>query len=226
MKVMLLAAGFGKRMLPLTEKTPKPLLRVGDDTLIGHQLRRIKAAGFNDVVINVAYLGEQIVEALGDGSQYGLSIAFSKEEEPLETAGGIDNALELLGNDPFVLVNGDVWCDFPLSQWRSFSLDNDLGCLVMVDNPNHNHGGDFQIVEGYVRPCDVDRHQSTYTYSGLALLTPQLLFDYPRRRSAYPLKEVFDWAIAQNRLRGVVHQGDWVDVGTPERLQQLNSQLS
>ncbi len=211
-------------MLPLTQNTPKPLLRAGHDTLIGHQLTRLQKAGITDVVINVAYLGQQIIDALGDGSDRGLNITYSEESEPLETAGGIDNALALLGDDPFVLVNGDVWSDFPLRQFVELSLCDNLGCLVMVENPAHNTRGDFQLADGKIRLAG-SIIETSYTYSGLALLRPELLLNYPHRRKVYPLKEVFDWAIGKDALLGVVHSGVWVDVGTPRRLQDLNEAL-
>lgn len=225
MKAMLLAAGLGKRMLPLTKDTPKPLLKVGGNTLIGHQLNRIKMAGITEVVINVAYLGQKIIDTLGDGADLGLNITYSQESEPLETAGGIDNALSALGDAPFLLVNGDVWSDFPLQQLTETHLNEALGCLVMVANPNHNTGGDFQLANGKIQWCTTESEVS-YTYSGLALIRPELLLDYPNRRQVYPLKEVFDWAIGKQVLSGVVHSGTWIDVGTPERLYALNEQLS
>ena len=222
-KAMLLAAGEGRRMLPLTQDTPKPLLPVVTDTLIGHQLQRIHAAGLRQVVINVAYLGQQIIDRLGDGENYGLAIDYSKEPEPLETAGGINRALPQLGQAPFVLVNGDVWCDFELAKLVDHALDDQsLGHLVLVPNPSHNSSGDFALDGDAVVPSTGGQ---AYTYSGLALLRPELISHYPQRRERFGLKEVFDWAIAQNRLTGEVHQGHWLDVGTPERLDQLRMHL-
>lgn len=224
---MLLAAGEGRRMLPLTQSTPKPLLPVVDDTLIGHQLQRIRAAGVAEVVINVAYLGQQIMDHLTDGGDYGVQIHYSEEPEPLETGGGIQRALPLLGRQPFVLVNGDVWCDFELRRLVNKTLGDALGHLVLVPNPGHNSKGDFalrqhsQIILDQQHEPDV----TTYTYSGIALLSPDLIAQYPNRREKFGLKEVFDWAISQGRLTGEVYSGHWLDVGTPERLDQLRARL-
>jgi len=220
MKAMLLAAGEGRRMLPLTADTPKPLLTVVDDTLIGHQLQRIHRAGITDVVINVAYLGQQIVDRLGTGAEYDVRIRFSRETEPLETAGGINLALPLLGDEPFVLVNGDVWCDKDLSQLAAVALEGDcLGHLVLVPNPDHNTKGDYGIRDGLL--ISAQESETTYTYSGLAMLSPQLIHAYPQRRAKFGLKEVFDWALTRAQLTAEVHEGTWLDVGTPERLRQL-----
>lgn len=224
MKAMLLAAGEGRRMLPLTADTPKPLLPVVHDTLIGHQLQRIRAADINDVVINVAYLGQQIIDRLGSGEEYGVRIEFSAEPEPLETAGGIQQALPRLGEAPFVLVNGDVWCDFDLRDLVAHPLAaSTLGHLILVPNPSHNPVGDYGIDQGrlVVREADVP----AYTYSGIALLRPELVANYPQARRRFGLKEVFDWALAEGRLTAEVHRGHWLDVGTPERLDQLRMHL-
>ncbi len=221
---MLLAAGKGTRMLPLTEHCPKPLLRVGEHPLIGHQLLRLKSAGMTNVVINVAYLGEQIIEAIGDGAAYDVNVRFSREAQPLETAGGIHRALPLLGSTPFVLVNGDVWSDFDLAQLAAKPLpDECLGHLVLVANPSHNPSGDFALDGDRIVPAEAGL--TTFTYSGMALFRPEIIAQYPKRRECFGLKEVFDWAIAQGRLSGQVHKGDWVDVGTPERLQALRARL-
>ncbi|WP_317930580.1 N-acetylmuramate alpha-1-phosphate uridylyltransferase MurU [Halioxenophilus sp. WMMB6] len=222
---MLLAAGKGTRMLPLTATTPKPLLQVADDTLIGHHLRRLRAAGIEQVVINTAYLGQQIVDAIGDGSDYGLVVTFSREAEPLETAGGINRALALLGAEPFLLVNGDVWCDLPLAELAALTLPSEtLGHLILVANPEHNPSGDFSCAANRVGQRLVGA--PAYTYSGIALLRPELVADYPERRDCFGLKEVFDWAIAQSRLSGQVYDGYWLDVGTPERLATLRRRLA
>lgn len=211
-------------MLPLTQDTPKPLLPVVSDTLIGHQLQRIRAAGLQQVIINVAYLGQQIIERLGHGADYDVTIAYSEEPQPLETAGGINRALPLLGDGPFVLVNGDVWCDFDLAQLVDKMLPEQcLGHLVLVPNPSHNSGGDFALVDGLLVPSA--GADTSFTYSGIALLRPELIAHYPQRRERFGLKEVFDWAIAQGRLSGEVHSGHWLDVGTPERLDQLRMHL-
>jgi MurNAc alpha-1-phosphate uridylyltransferase len=223
---MLLAAGEGRRMLPLTQSTPKPLLTVGSDCLAGHQLRKLATAGVREVVINTAYLGDQIEAYFGSGQDYDLSISFSKEPRPLETAGGISRALEHLGAEPFVLVNGDVWCDMDYTQLVSVARalkPADLGALFLVANPEHNPNGDYGLNDG--RLCLPDPAKQSYTYSGLAVLRPELIAQYPQRREVFGLKEVFDWALAQQRLSAQLYSGYWLDVGTPQRLQELRAYL-
>jgi len=232
MKAMILAAGFGSRMRPLTLTTPKPLLKAGGKSLIEHQLLRLKAAGIQDVVINVAYLGDQIQAVLGDGQQYEMQISYSVETEPLETAGAILKAAPLLGEQPFLLLNADVWCDLDLLELSQLSLGPRAGHLVLVPNPEHKLQGDFVLGAGSflqknnAAEAGVDgASQRTYTYSGIALLTPSLVTAYPNRREAFPLREVFDLAIERQSLSAQVYSGDWRDIGTPDRLQQLDEDL-
>lgn len=224
MKAMILAAGFGKRMRPLTDDLPKPLLCVGGKPLIVYHLERLQNLGVTEVVINVAYLGQKIIEALGDGERWGMTITYSVEDEPLETAGAILKALPLLGEAPFLLVNGDVWTDFDLSILMGSRLsDESLGRLVLVPNPDHNSAGDFALHgELLLHNTEVD---AGYTYSGMALLHPNIVGRYSERRQAFPLREVFEDAIAQDRLHGLVYSGQWWDIGTPERLRELDQQL-
>lgn len=219
MKAMILAAGLGKRMRPLTDHCPKPLLPVADKPLIVHHLERLAAAGVDDVVINVSYRAEQIVAALGDGSAHGVSIAWSRETQPLETGGGIRQALPLLGTAPFLLVNGDVWCDFdPLALP---ALGDDLAHLVLVDNPLHHPEGDFHLdAAGRVRAQGEPR----LTYAGLALLAPALVAH--RAPGEFPLAPLLREAVGDARVGGTHHRGRWVDVGTPERLAELDRVLS
>ncbi|GLS25619.1 nucleotidyltransferase family protein [Marinibactrum halimedae] len=243
---MLLAAGEGRRMRPLTENTPKPLLKVGEYSLIEHQLFRLKQAGIESVVVNIAYLGDQIKSSLGDGRQYGLSIMFSEENEPLETGGGISKALPLLekfsSDGRFVLVNADIWSDYPLQLLTQRELPEEVcGHLIMVPNPEHNQTGDFYVnSEGYLT-CLNHKLQNnrtapntgaplstpdlgTYnsgTYSGLALLRTRLISEYPERRAYFGLREVFDYFLGRKQLTAEMHTGDWRDIGTPERLDQL-----
>lgn len=232
MKAMILAAGFGSRMRPLTLKTPKPLLKAGGKSLIEHQLLRLKAAGIHDVVINVAYLGAQIQMALGDGQQYGMQISYSVETEPLETAGAILNAAPMLGEQPFLLLNADVWCDLDLLELSQVSLGHRGGHLILVPNPEHKLQGDFALTDNSILQKSNDTgssvsgvSQCTYTYSGIALLSPSLVTEYPNRRQAFPLREVFELGIEQQSLTAQVYSGDWRDIGTPERLQQLDQDL-
>jgi len=225
MKAMILAAGLGKRMRPLTDKLPKPLLPLAGKPLIVYHLERLRAQGIVEFVINVAYLGEMIQAALGDGSSLGVSIRYSDEVEPLETGGAILQALPLLGDTPFLLVNADVWTDYPFQQLILSPLDEGcLGRLVLVPNPAHNHHGDFAL-EGECLLSASARDAGGLTFSGLSLLRPQLVDQYARRRPCFPLREVFDDAIAQGRLCGELYNGQWWDIGTPERLQALDRSL-
>lgn len=232
MKAMILAAGFGSRMRPLTLTTPKPLLKAGGKSLIEHQLLRLKAAGIHDVVINVAYLGDQIQAVLGDGQQYGMQLSYSVEAEPLETAGAILKAASMLGEQPFLLLNADVWCDMDLLGLSQMNLGQRAGHLILVPNPEHKLQGDFSLAansvlqksnDGEFNKTDVDH--CTYTYSGIALLNPNLVTEYPNRREAFPLREVFDLAIDQQSLSAQIYHGDWRDIGTPDRLRELDEDL-
>ncbi|WP_417328931.1 N-acetylmuramate alpha-1-phosphate uridylyltransferase MurU [Halomonas cupida] len=219
MKAMILAAGLGKRMRPLTDHCPKPLLPVAGKPLIVHHLERLAASGIEEVIINVSYRADQIIEALGDGRQWGLKIAFSREEAPLETAGGISHARPLLGDSPFVLINGDIWCDLDLSTLPA--LGDNLAHLVLVDNPPQHATGDFHLdSENRVQDSGGPR----LTYAGIALLDPRLVDGLPE--PCYPLAPLLRQAMAEGRVSGQHHHGQWVDVGTPERLRELDLQLS
>lgn len=224
MKAMILAAGLGKRMRPLTDKTPKPLLCVGGKSLIVYHLEQLKALRITDVVINISYLGEEIVAALGDGREWDLNLHYSAEDEPLETGGAILQALPLLGDEPFLLINGDVWTDYHFDSLTQSPLTaNSLGRLVLVPNPGHNTQGDFSLLGGrLLHNTEVD---AGYTFSGVSLIHPDLVGRYPERRQTFPLREVFDYAIAHDQLEGEVFSGQWWDIGTPERLAELDQQL-
>lgn len=219
MKAMILAAGKGERLRPLTLRTPKPLLPVGGVPLIEYHLHALAAAGFEEVVINHAWLGQQIEDALEDGARFGLSIRYSAEGEPLETAGGILKALPLLGCEPFVLVNGDVWTDYDFNRLR-IPLKG-LAHLVMVDNPEHHASGDFSLVEGQLR--DVPHHAPRLTYSGLAVLSPQLFDGCPP--GPHKLAPLYRNAMALGQISGEHFKGRWVDVGTHERLAEVERLL-
>ncbi|MBH8579049.1 nucleotidyltransferase family protein [Halomonas pacifica] len=219
MKAMILAAGLGTRMRPLTDHCPKPLLPVAGKPLIVHHLERLAAAGISEVVINVSYRAEQIMAALGDGSALGVRIAWSREDAPLETGGGIRQALPLLGQAPFLLVNGDIWCD--LDPRRLPPLGEDLAHLVLVDNPDHHPSGDFHLdPRGRVQ----EHGEPRLTFAGLSLLAPALVAD--EAPGAFPLAPLLRRAMAAGRVAGSHHRGDWVDVGTPERLTALDRRLS
>lgn len=214
MKVMLLAAGLGTRMRPLTDHTPKPLLPVRGRPLIEHHLLRLAAAGYTDVVINVSHLGEQIEAHLGDGARLGVSIAYSREATPLETGGGIFRALPVLGAQPFLIVNGDVWTDFPLQRLRG--VQPRRGHLVMVDNPDHVAQGDFHLDgDGLLREQGAGPR---LTYAGLAVFHPDLFAGC--RDGAFPLRPLFVRAMSEGLLTGEHYRGQWLDVGTLERLEQ------
>ena len=218
MKAMLLAAGRGERMRPLTDATPKPLLHVGGRPLIEHHLARLAAAGVREVVINTSWLGEQIPAALGRGARWGLSIAYSPEPWPaLETGGGIQRALPLLGPEPFLLVNGDVYTDVDFQALRL--APGDLGQLVLVPNPAHHAKGDFCLDHGRITEDDGDK----LTFSGVSILDPAL-FDacVPGR---FPLAPLLFAARSAGRLGGQRHDGYWLDVGSLERLAELDAHL-
>jgi MurNAc alpha-1-phosphate uridylyltransferase len=221
MKAMILAAGRGERMRPLTDTIPKPLLSVANKPLIVYHLEKIAAMGITEVVINIAYLGDKIRQALGDGSRWGLTIQYSEESEPLETAGALLHALSLLGDTPFLLVNGDVWTDLNFSSVVDAPLGDTLARLVFVENPEHNLQGDFYINENKLVEQSASRLSNTF--SGIALISPAIISDYPNKRRIFPLREVFDYCIERQLLEGVVYAGEWCDVGTPERLLELNA---
>jgi len=215
MKAMILAAGKGERMRPLTLTRPKPLIEVNGRPLIEHHIQALTAAGISELVINHAWLGDQLEAALGDGSRLGVAIRFSAEGEPLETGGGIFRALPLLGNEAFVLVNGDIRTDF---DFGVLALPADcLAHLVLVDNPAHHPEGDFGLVEGRISLEIAPR----FTYSGIAVLHPQLFAGCTA--GAFKLVDVLRPAIAAGRVSGERFQGRWVDVGTLERLAEAES---
>lgn len=216
MKAMILAAGKGERMRPLTLTTPKPLLAVGGKRLIEYHLLALAQAGFGEVVINHAWLGQQIEDYLGDGARYGLAIEYSREAEPLETGGGIRHALPLLGNEPFLVVNGDIWTDYDFTQLRGPLAGQ--AHLVLVDNPAHHPDGDFTLVEGQVRD------QPGLTYSGIAVLDPSLFDD--QGDTAFKLAPLLRRAMAVGQVTGEHHRGHWIDVGTPQRLTELDHLLA
>ena len=220
MKAMLLAAGKGTRMLPLTASTPKPLLRADGRTLIEHQIRKLAGAGFRELVINHAWLGAQIEQALGDGGALGVNICWSREGEPLETAGGIVRALPVLGAEPFAVVNADIWTDYPFAQLQNALAAGDLAHLVLVPNPGHHPDGDFGLADGRLRIApDMPR----YTYSGVAVFHPRLFAGM--RAGKAPLLPLLQKAIGLERASGEFFEGDWIDVGTPERLAALDERL-
>jgi MurNAc alpha-1-phosphate uridylyltransferase len=217
MKAMILAAGRGERMRPLTDTTPKPLLSAGGKPLIVYHLEALAAAGFDSVVINHAHLGEQIEQALGDGSRYGVAIHYSAEEQALETGGGIFRALPQLGDMPFVVINGDVWCDYPYERLRHVEVKK--AHLVMVDNPPQHSKGDFVLEQGRIHDGSGDR----LTFSGIGLYHPSLFAGC--QDGAFPLAPLLRRAMQAGEVSGEYYQGQWFDIGTPERLMRLDELL-
>jgi MurNAc alpha-1-phosphate uridylyltransferase len=220
MKAMILAAGRGERMRPLTDHTPKPLLLVAGKPIIVHTINQLVTAGFTDIVINHAHLGEQIEAALGNGHTLGASIRYSPEgEQALETAGGIINALPLLGDEAFLVVNGDIATDFDFASLKNVRVD--LAHLVLVANPEHHAQGDFGLDSNGL----VDEQATEQlTFSGIGLYSPKLFNNLPA--GSRKLGSLLRQAIAQQRVSGQKFAGFWLDIGTPERLQALNAYLS
>jgi MurNAc alpha-1-phosphate uridylyltransferase len=256
MLAMILAAGRGERMRPLTDHTPKPLLQAGGKPLIAWHIERLVHAGITDLVINHAHLGAQIEQALGDGSQFGATIRYSDEGTALETAGGIAFALPLLGEEPFAVVNGDIYCDYDFShlpaQAAALAASADMAHLVLVDNPEHNLKGDFALQAARVIPSTPPslpnppmpplsggsksgeepspplirgaRGVEVLTFSGIGLYKPQLFSHIPRGSKA-PLAPLLREQIAAGRVSGEHHRGLWMDIGTPQRLDELDKLL-
>lgn len=217
MKAMILAAGRGERMRPLTDTVPKPLLKAGDRLLIEHVIDALARTGYTDLVINHAYRGEAIEQALGNGSRYGVTIRYSPEPAPLETGGGIHHALPLLG-DRFLVVNGDLWTDYPFDRLRNIPADG-MAHLVLVDNPTHHAAGDFALDGFHIKEDDRPR----LTFAGIGVYRAALFSGC--RPGRFPLVGVLRAAIAQGMVTGEHYRGRWTDVGTPQRLEKLNAVL-
>jgi MurNAc alpha-1-phosphate uridylyltransferase len=221
MKAMILAAGRGERMRPLTDHTPKPLLQVAGKALIEYSLENLAKAGFNQIVVNVAYLGQQIKTYCGDGSRWRVSIQYVDEgEEALETAGGIANALPLLGDRPFIVVNADILFDYPLASLREKTID--LAHLVLIDNPPHHPHGDFYLAENGLLSETGD---PKLTFSGIGIYHPSL-FAGVRAGQALKLRPVLNQAMPKGQVSGEYFNGLWLDIGTPQRLQDVSASLS
>jgi MurNAc alpha-1-phosphate uridylyltransferase len=214
---MILAAGRGERMRPLTDRMPKPLLQVGGKPLIVHHIERLATAGFRHIVINHAHLGDRIEEALGDGSRWETQIRYSPEGKALETGGGIFKALPLLGAGPFLVVNGDIWTDLDFAHLRL--AKGLLAHLVLVDNPPHHPQGDFALRDGRVSPQGSQR----CTFSGMGIYHPELFRDCSG--GAFALAPLLRAAMRRGLVSGEQHRGRWLDIGTPERLQALDRML-
>ena len=219
-KAMILAAGRGERMRPLTDSCPKPLLKVMGKPLIVHHIEKLAALGIQDIVINHAWLGEQIEFALGDGIKWGVNIHYSPESEALESAGGLIQALPLLGDEPFMVVNGDIHCDFDFARLDGVLKGDEQVHLVLVNNPEHNPGGDFALTgQGKV----LDAGNERLTFSGISVYHPKFFASHSKgRASVVPLLRE---AMAKGIVGGQHHDGNWTDVGTPQRLALLEQQL-
>ena len=219
MKAMILAAGRGERMRPLTDHTPKPLLMVGGRPLIEHTILQLVSAGFTQIIINHAHLGQQIEDRLGNGHELGADIIYSPEDEALETAGGIVNALPLLGNEPFLVINGDIASDFPFAILKQVPIR--LAHLVLINNPSHHLMGDFNLnSNGLVK----DEEGQKLTFSGIGVYRPELFISTPPGKSK--LAPILRKAMALDKVTGEHYSGFWMDIGTPERLQELESYLN
>ena len=223
MKAMILAAGRGERLRPLTDSTPKPLIMAGRMRLIEYHLFNLANAGFKDVVINVAWLGQKIIDTLGQGEKYNLNIIYSDEDgQALETGGGIYNALPLLGSEPFLVINGDVWTDYPLEKLRGFVL-KDMAHLVLVKNPEHNSQGDFSILKNRLIEQTVEK----LTFSGIGLYSAEFFKDHENAKLVkFPLAPMIRQYISENKISGERYDGKWMDIGTQQRLDDLIKSLA
>ncbi len=228
MRAMILAAGRGERMRPLTDSMPKPLLQAGGKALIVWHIERLVAAGITEIVINLSWLGEQIEQALGDGGRYGARIRYSLEPQPLETAGGIAQALPYFEEQPFLVVNGDVWCDWNPAEAKRVAAGMDssmLAWLMLVDNPVQHPRGDFQLHDsGLVTDISTPVAPATLTFSGIGVYRPALFHGVAPGQAA-PLAPLLRQAMAARKVAGCHYNGLWTDVGTPQRLTQLDTAL-
>lgn len=229
MKAMILSAGLGTRMRPLTDHTPKPMLSVAGMPLIEHHVRNCVHAGITEIVINHAYLGEQIEHYVGDGSRFGCAIQYSREGEPLDTGGGIFRALPLLGNKPFIAMNADVWTDYPLEQLldcslgkrKSFEKNSTLAHLVMTSNPPQHPQGDFYLRDGLLSEIgDGDK----LTWTGLRVINPALFAGCSD--GIFSIVPLLKRAMSEGKVSGEYYGGCWFDIGTPERLHEINRVLT
>jgi MurNAc alpha-1-phosphate uridylyltransferase len=216
MRAMILAAGRGERLRPLTDDTPKPLLDVGGRPLIEHHLEKLSSAGFREIVINLAHQGDKIRDSLGDGSRWGLNIHYSQEPEgALDTGGGIQQALPLLGDSPFAVVNGDIFTQYPLARLRAIKCSH--AHLILVSNPDHNPVGDFVLRGGYVLP----EGQPRLTFSGISVYHPRFFISAAHGR--YSIVPMLREAMASQQVTGEIYRGLWHDIGTVERLEAIRN---
>lgn len=223
MRAMILAAGLGKRLRPLTERLPKALVEVGGKPLIEHHIEKLAAVGIRELVINVSWLGEQLERRLGQGGRLGVDIRWSHEPEPLETGGGIRQALALLGSRPFALISADVWSDYDYGCLPRTLEGGTNAHLILVPNPPHHPMGDYRLTaDGRVRGAEAG--QPSLTFSGIAVVAPALVQGFPAG-ATFPLRDALASALVAGAVCGEVHGGRWSDVGTPQRLADLRAVL-
>lgn len=221
MRAMILAAGRGERMRPLTDQAPKPLLAAGGKPLIQYHIEALRTAGIRDIVINLAWHGVMLRDALGDGSRFDVNLHYSDEgSQALETGGGIFNALALLGEDPFIVVSGDIWTDFPMETLPSRLAARDVAHFVMAPNPDFHPRGDFVLTDGRVREGEGHR----YTYANIAVLTQE--FFAQCQPGKFPLVPVMRRWIREDRVSGELYEGEWRNIGTPAQLNELDEYLA
>ncbi|MFZ0219003.1 MAG: nucleotidyltransferase family protein [Candidatus Aquirickettsiella sp.] len=221
MKAMILAAGRGLRLRPLTDKTPKPLILVANLPLIVHQVLKLEKIGIKEIVINVSYQAKQIINTLGDGRDYGVKIEYSFEPTALETGGGICQALTLLGSNPFIVISADIWTDFPLEQLVTHSLNSfALAHLILVANPNFHPQGDFHLAQSGL--LNLDDPSSKLTFASLGIYHPDL---FHGKSGAFPLSSLLYEYIAEKKITGEFYSGLWFNIGTPTELERLNEYL-
>ena len=222
MRAMILAAGRGERLRPLTDTTPKPLFKAGDRSLIEYHLENLAQAGFREVVINLAHLGDMIRDTLGNGSTWGLNIHYSQEPPgALDTGGGIGQALPLLGESPFAIINGDVYSQYPLARLRAIKCSH--AHLVLVPNPAHNPDGDFVLQGGHIKADAEPKEQARFTFSGISVYHPRFFASAPGGK--YSVVPMLRAAAELQHVTGEVYRGDWHDIGTLERLEDLRGHL-
>ncbi len=217
MKAMILAAGRGERMQSLTTNTPKPLLKIKETTLIEHNLLQLKQAGISEVIINVCYLADQIIEKLGDGTQYGLQIKYSVEDSLLDTGGGIKKALPLLDDEPFLVLSSDIWTEYHFENLMTRTVDG--AHLILVENPSYHADGDFGLDDGFV----IAKADKKFTYSNISVVHPKLFASYDN--DVFPLSQVFRDAIQVGKVTGGHYDGVWFNVSTPEELSAVEKYL-
>lgn len=225
MKAMILAAGRGERLRPLTDNTPKPLLEAHGKPLLQYHVERLARAGIRQLVINTSWFGDKIEAFIGDGSRFGVQVNWSREKEPLETGGGIRRALPLLGPEPFLVVNCDIWTDYPFAQLTTRDWSTEQGAhLVLVPNPPHHPRGDFGLdAASVVRAPEASA--AMFTFSGISVLWPEMLALYPSDSEKFPLRDALTGAINAGFVSGEVYGGAWWDIGTVERLEALGKYL-